>query len=209
VLHKTIVVGPLQCNCVVLGCEKTKEAILIDPGDEAQKILREVGNEELRIKYILHTHAHFDHIGATERIKKATKAPACLHKSDTRLYENLPMQGRFFGFEFETPTPIEKFLEDEEILTFGEYKLQVLHTPGHSPGSICFKLLGGSEVLFSGDTLFKQSIGRTDLWGGDYDQIMKSLRERILTLDGDTHVYPGHGPDTRLGDEKKTNPFLL
>ena len=133
-IQKKIVVGPLQCNCVILGCEKTREAIVIDPGDEAELILSEIKALDLKPKYILHTHAHFDHVAATGRINSVLGVPPCLHKDDEMLYNNLPTQGQLFGMKFPPPPPIEKFLEDEEILSFGEHRFQILHTPGHSPG---------------------------------------------------------------------------
>lgn len=198
----------MQCNCVLLGCEKTKEAILIDPGDESERILQWLEETDLKVQYILHTHAHFDHIGGTKGVRTKIVAPTCLHKDDLPLYTNLPMQGKFFGREFGHAPAIEKFLTDDEILTFGEYRLQVLHTPGHSPGSVSFRLLGGDEAVFSGDTLFHRGIGRSDLWGGDPDQLIQSIQQRLLVLDGDTQVHPGHGPSTRIGEEKRSNPFL-
>jgi hydroxyacylglutathione hydrolase len=208
VIHQTIVVGPLQCNCVLLGCEKTKEAVLIDPGDEGPRIVEEVQKNGLTVKYVLHTHAHFDHIAGTADVKASLNPTLCLHKDDLQLYENLPMQGQFFGMKFGAAPEIDKFVQDEEEVIFGEHKLQVIHTPGHSPGSICLKLLGAEEILFSGDTLFRQSIGRSDLWGGDYSKLIRSIKSRLLVLEGDTRVYPGHGPATRIGEEKTKNPFL-
>ncbi|MBI4404848.1 MAG: MBL fold metallo-hydrolase, partial [Deltaproteobacteria bacterium] len=193
---------------VILGCKQTKEALVIDPGDEAAKILSEIDKENLKVKYIIHTHAHFDHIGGTGEIHKKLAVPTCLHKSDLPLYENLPNQGSSFGMSFDSAPPIEKFLQDEEILEFGNHKLQVLHTPGHSPGSICFKLMGGPEYLFSGDTLFKESIGRSDFWGGDHHTLIQSIKNRLLVFSSETKVFPGHGPATEIGHEKKHNPFL-
>lgn len=207
-IHKTIVVGPLQCNCVLLGCEKTREAVLIDPGDEPRKIVQLVRDLGLNVKYLLHTHAHFDHIGGTKGVKKEMESTVCLHKEDELIYNNLPMQGQMFGMQFESAPAIEKFLEDEEILSFGEHRLQVLHTPGHSPGSVCLKLLDGDESVFSGDTLFRESIGRADLWGGDYQKLLTSIRNRLFVLNGEIQVFPGHGPSTKIDHEKKNNPFF-
>ncbi|NBT58493.1 MBL fold metallo-hydrolase [bacterium] len=207
-IHKTFPVGPLQCNCSILACERTLEAIVIDPGDEPQKILQHLTQLGVKVKYLLHTHAHFDHIGATKDIKAQTSASVCLHKADQFIYEMLPMQGKMFGFQFETAPPVEKYLEDEEILQFGDHGIQVIHTPGHSPGGVCFKLTAGDETLFSGDTLFKQSIGRTDLWGGNYEELIASIKNRLLVLNDDIGVFPGHGPSTLIGQEKRTNPFL-
>lgn len=208
-IQKTVVVGPLQCNCTLLACEDTKEGILIDPGDEPEKILREVEASGIKVKYLLHTHAHFDHIGGTKGVKEKTSALVCLHRADEFIYKMLPVQGKMFGMSFEAAPDVEKFLEDEETLNFGHHRLQVIHTPGHSPGGVCFKLLGGDEPVFSGDSLFYGSVGRTDLWGGNTDTLIHSIKNRLLTLDDDTEVYPGHGPKTLIGKEKRSNPFLV
>lgn len=207
-IHNTFSVGPLQCNCSILACERTLEAVLIDPGDEPQKIIQHLSELGVKVKYLLHTHAHFDHIGATKELKASTLATVCLHQGDQSIYEMLPVQGKMFGFQFDPAPPIEKFLEDEEILRFGDHGIQVIHTPGHSPGGICFKLTGGDETLFSGDTLFQGSVGRTDLWGGNYDQLILSIKQRLMVLNDEIEVFPGHGPTTLIGKEKRNNPFL-
>lgn len=209
IIHRLLPVGPLQCNCSILACAATREAVVIDPGDEAEKIVSRLSEEGLRVKYLLHTHAHFDHVGGTGGVRKACGAPVCLHEGDRELYANVPLQARLFGMTAEEPPPVEKWLEDGERLAFGDYSVETLHTPGHSPGSVCFRVWGnGEELLFSGDTLFQRSIGRTDLWGGSLDQLLQSVRRRLWTLDDDTPVYPGHGPATRIGEEKAENPFL-
>jgi len=207
-IHEIAVVGPLQCNCALLACPKTLEAVLIDPGDEPQKIIQKVEARGVKVKYLLHTHAHFDHIGATGALKEKLGAQPCLHPADEQIYTNLPLQGKLFGMQFGEAPPIEKFFEDEEELVFGEQKLKVIHTPGHSPGGVCFQLVGGNERVFSGDTLFNRSIGRSDLWGGDEKQLVKSIRDRLLVLQDDTEVFPGHGPKTLIGLERHSNPFL-
>lgn len=208
-LQEKLVVGPLQCNCVILGCSETREAVVIDPGDEGEKITERITRAGLIVKYLLHTHAHFDHIGATKTLKTRTGATVCLHRKDDFIYKMLPMQGIMFGLRrFGMAPSVEKFLEDEEILEFGKHRLQVMHTPGHSPGSVCFKLLTDDEAVYSGDTLFQQSIGRADLWGGDADLLIRSIKHRLFTLDDDLAVHPGHGPSTKMGIEKRTNPFI-
>jgi len=208
-IHQTIVVGPLECNCALLACEKTKEAIIIDPGEQADKIIAAVEKAGLSVKYLVHTHAHFDHIGGTKGVREVLPAAICLHRADEQIYQNLPLQGKMFGFAFDAAPPVEKWIEDEETLLFGECRATVIHTPGHSPGSICLRVRDEKEEkLFSGDTLFQMSIGRSDLWGGDQSQLLKSVRERIFTLDGEMPVYPGHGASTRIGDEKLHNPFF-
>jgi glyoxylase-like metal-dependent hydrolase (beta-lactamase superfamily II) len=210
-IHRVLPVGPLQCNCQLVACPRTKEAVLVDPGDEAEAILALVAKEGVTVKYLLHTHAHFDHCGATGAVKTATGAVTCLHDGDRMLYENLPMQGRMFGMHFSHAPALDKTLEDGEPLRFGDCTLEVLHTPGHSPGSVCFRFRGTASDdawLASGDTLFQGSIGRADLWGGNGRQLLKSIRERLFVLEDDLPVYPGHGGDTRIGVEKRTNPFF-
>jgi hydroxyacylglutathione hydrolase len=207
VIHKTVVVGPLQCNCAVLVCPKTLEAVVIDPGDEPEKIIRNL-DPGIRVKYLLHTHAHFDHIGGTEGVKAVTQGVVCLHQEDEMIYKNLPMQGRMFGMTFSEAPAIEKYIVDNEELNFGEQTLEVIHTPGHSPGSVCFRLKGIEEKVFSGDTLFRQSVGRSDLWGGDHSLLIRSIKSRLMVLDEEIRVFPGHGPATRIGEEKRKNPFL-
>lgn len=219
-LRKKIVVGPFQCNCHILACPVSGEALVIDPGDELEKILQEISvlktasGEDIKVKALLHTHAHLDHIGGTRRIKEILKVPQIfLHQQDHDLYQNLRMQGQFFGFDFEDPCAVDRFFQDEEIFQFGNLKIKALHTPGHSPGSVSFCLKEDSqfqipETVFSGDTLFERSIGRTDLWGGDQELLLKSIRQRLFTLDDDIPVCPGHGPDTQIGLEKRENPFF-
>lgn len=207
-IQKTFVVGPLQCNCTLLACEKTREGVLIDPGDEAPRLISELQKTGVTIKYLLHTHAHFDHIGATGSLKAHTGAQICLHQADQFIYEMLPVQGQMFGMTFQAAPPVDHFVKDEEVLRFGEHSLEVIHTPGHSPGGICFKLTSGEESVFSGDTLFQGSIGRTDLWGGDYELLIGSIKRRLMVLNDDILVIPGHGPQTVIGKEKRTNPFL-
>lgn len=209
-IQKTLVVGPFQCNCMLFACEKTKEAILVDPGDEPNRILEEIGFSGFKIKYLLHTHGHLDHIAGTAKVREKVQAPVCVHKDDHFIFQQLPMQGRLFGLEYEPAPLVEHFLVDSERLRFGEMELEVLHTPGHSPGSVCFRLIdNGSETLLSGDTLFKQSVGRSDLWGGDHHTLVKSIKERLFVLDDDLQVFPGHGPSTTIGLERRTNPFLI
>jgi glyoxylase-like metal-dependent hydrolase (beta-lactamase superfamily II) len=219
---KKIVVGPFQCNCHVLACDETGETLVIDPGDEPQKILQVLKTEKtsfgipLKVKALFHTHAHLDHIGGTRGVYEGLtteKPKLMLHKGDDPLYKSLKVQGEMFGFEYQDPISVSHFIEHEEVINLGKLKFTVVHTPGHSPGSVCLRLHEDSvaqsqEKVFSGDTLFQSSVGRTDLWGGNMDTLVKSIKERILTLDGDTCVCPGHGADTRVGIEKRENPFL-
>jgi glyoxylase-like metal-dependent hydrolase (beta-lactamase superfamily II) len=207
-LITTFPVGPLQCNCSVIACPETKEAIIVDPGGDADKIMEFVKANNLTVKYLIHTHAHFDHILATGDIKNATGAKICLHEKDKFLYDNLQGQGMLFGFKAKKPTAIDHYLSDEEIIEIGKVKTKVLHTPGHTPGSLCFTVADKESTVFAGDTLFNGSIGRTDLPGGSFDTIIKSIKNRLFALDDSTEVVPGHGDSTNIWREKKYNPFV-
>ena len=207
-LVETFPVGPLGCNCAVIADPETKEAVVLDPGDEPDRILEALRRNGLRVVALLHTHAHFDHVGVTARMKKETGAPILLHEEDLPIYARLPEQGRLFGFHFEAPEPVDRTLSDGDRIPCGGGFLEVLHTPGHTPGSVCLRLSGGSPVLFSGDTLFRRSIGRTDLPGGSTPQILSSIETKLLTLPGDLAVLPGHGEPTTIAEESRLNPFL-
>lgn len=207
-IFERIVVGPFQCNCVILGCAKTKEAVVIDPGDEGERIAEKIRQRGLTPKWYLHTHAHLDHIGGTKHLCTQWDCPPTLHKADQFIYDQLPMQGKMFGLELESAPPVRKFVEDGEKISFGGFSLEVIHTPGHSPGGVCYRLLGSHDQVFSGDTLFQGSIGRTDLWGGDTELLLRSIRERLFTLEDELPVHPGHGPSSKIGIEKRTNPFF-
>jgi len=208
VLVETFPVGPLGCNCAVVADPATKEAIVLDPGDEPERILDALSRSGLRAVALVHTHAHFDHVGVTARMKKETGAPILLHEGDLPIYRRLPDQGRLFGFHFETPEAVDRFLAEGDRIACGGGFLEVLHTPGHTPGSVCFRLGGESPILFSGDTLFRRSIGRTDLWGGSTPQILSSIEAKLLTLPGDLAVLPGHGEPTTIAEEARLNPFV-
>ncbi|MBF0491812.1 MAG: MBL fold metallo-hydrolase [Deltaproteobacteria bacterium] len=208
-----IPVGPFQCNCIILGDPQTKEAIVIDPGDEVEAILDRVKKHGLCVKNILHTHTHIDHIGGTTALQKATNARVMLHKADLPLYEKMDMQGRFLGLppsKIQTPVAPDEFLKEGQQIEAGNIRGTVLHTPGHTPGSCGFYFphLDQKGILFPGDTLFAGSIGRTDLWQGDYDQEIQSIKKKYLILPDQTIVVPGHGPNTNIGQEKQSNPFL-
>jgi glyoxylase-like metal-dependent hydrolase (beta-lactamase superfamily II) len=206
-------VGALGCNCSVVVCPDTKEALVIDPGDDAPLVLEALAAEGARAVRIVHTHAHFDHVMGTREVAAATGAETLIQAGDRWLYDNVPMQAAMFGLWRPTdlpPPPPSRELAGDEALAFGRREARALHTPGHTPGSLSFFLerAGETPVLFSGDTLFRRSIGRTDLWGGDGAAILRSIRERLLTLPDDTIVVPGHGPDTTIGAERASNPFL-
>ena len=203
---ETFPVGMLECNCTILGSEQTREAIIIDPGDDVPAIIARLERHKLTAKYIIATHGHIDHVGGFKEIKEATAAPVYLHERDLFLYEALPMQARLLGITPPDATEIDDHLSEGDELGCGEIKVKVYHTPGHTPGSICFHQDEGS--LFAGDTLFLGSIGRTDLWGGSLSEIMDSLKGKLMTLPEETVVIPGHGPATTIGQEKQFNPFL-
>lgn len=211
-IHEVLVVGALQCNCSILGDEETREAIVIDPGDEVDRILAILKKHNLKVKYILNTHAHFDHVGNCCELKEATGAEIWLHKADLSIYESAPRQAALFAMYGVKPirmTAVDQFMRDADGVRVGKIAAHVIHTPGHTPGSLSLRVPGSArEVLFAGDTLFNGSIGRTDLPGGDFRQILKSIKDRLFTFDDDTEVWPGHGPKTTIGWERRTNPFL-
>jgi glyoxylase-like metal-dependent hydrolase (beta-lactamase superfamily II) len=208
-LLETFPVGDFQCNCSVLGCPDTKEAMVIDPGGEPERILDVVRHYDLTVRWVVHTHAHLDHIASTRDVKEAAGGTIALHKDDLFLYDGFEMQAAMFRWKVRPVLPVEHFLSDGETLTFGHREARVLHTPGHTPGSCCFQLdAAGRPMLFAGDTLFMRSVGRTDLPGGDFNTIERSIRERLYTLDPDTRVVCGHGPSTTIGDERRANPFV-
>lgn len=208
---ETFPVYPLGCNCSIVSCTDTKEAIVIDPGGDEDKIFAYLKNKGLSVKYIIHTHAHFDHCLGTKPV--ADHYANCkigLHKDDLDLYKNIHAQCKLFGVNFTGEIrDIDFHLEDNLILNAGKINLEVLHTPGHSPGSVCFSLQSTEKpILFSGDTLFAGGIGRTDLWGGNYETIIHSIQNRLLTLEEETLVIPGHGSNSVIYNEKKYNPYL-
>jgi hydroxyacylglutathione hydrolase len=206
---ETFTVGPLQCNCVILGDERSGSAIVVDPGDEVERIVAALQRRGLRAVAIVATHAHIDHVGALADLKKQTGAPARLHEADVPLYEELALQAQWLGIEPPSMTTIDAGLDESTGIAFGTSKLDVLHTPGHSPGSVSFILPSEVPMLLSGDSLFAGSIGRTDLWGGSFDELMSSIRKKLMTLPDETTVLPGHGPKTTIGEERRSNPFLI
>ena len=203
-----LVVSPFQSNCWVFGCRETREGVVIDPGDEAERILESVRTHELTIKYLIHTHGHLDHVGATAAVQRETGGSILIHEADQIMLDNLPAQAALFGGDDPEIPDIDKYIKEGDRIAFGRYVLTVLETPGHSPGGVCIKIEGNEHGVFAGDTLFQNSIGRTDLWGGSYEQLLDSIRDQLLPLDDDTPVYPGHGPQTTIGAEKRNNPFL-
>jgi hydroxyacylglutathione hydrolase len=260
-IHITIPVGMLQCNCSIIGDPVTREALVIDPGDEVNRILDLLGRHKLTVKAIVSTHAHIDHVGGLSKLHQYTGAPVLMHRDDLPLYQAMDMQASFLGVHPPELAEIDQLLKEGDSLRWGSFEAQVIHTPGHTPGSVSLYLphdagkikiaagpkritvknAAGEEIaiadllketlhlddsaemdvpeesekvvphapqLFSGDTLFAGSIGRTDLWGGSMEQIMASLRTKLMHLPDDTIVYPGHGPVTTIGNERHLNPFL-
>ncbi|HEV8242898.1 MAG TPA: MBL fold metallo-hydrolase [Nitrospirales bacterium] len=206
-IFRSFAVPPLDCNCSIIGDPVTKQAIVVDPGGDSARILKELQEFDLTVAYIVHTHAHFDHFLASGEMKRATGAPLWLHKADKILWENLEMQCQVFGVPYAPAPPPDRWLKDDEELTLGEVKGLALHTPGHTPGSMCFHF-PATHLVIAGDTLFRGSIGRTDLWGGDAQAIEQSIKERLYRLDESTRVITGHGPETRIGDELRYNLYV-
>jgi glyoxylase-like metal-dependent hydrolase (beta-lactamase superfamily II) len=214
-IHISIPVGMLQCNCSIIGDLVTREALVLDPGDEVSRILELLGRHKLTVKAIVSTHAHIDHVGGLSKLHKYTGAPVMMHREDLPLYQAMDMQAAFLGVVPPEVTEVHQMLADGDALQWGALEAQVIHTPGHTPGSVSLympfdagKVTLATPQLFAGDTLFAGSIGRTDLWGGSMEDILKSLKGKLMELPDETIVHPGHGPRTTIGEERHTNPFL-
>jgi len=204
---ETIPVGPLKCNCTILADRVSRKAILIDPGGDAEILLERLVKLDIQVDKIIHTHAHFDHFLASGKMKKVTGAKLALHREDLFLWDMLEDQCQIFGIPFEPSPPPDHWLEHEEEIDLNQVKGKALHTPGHTPGSMCF-LFESHKLLIAGDTLFQGSIGRTDLWGGDFKKIEKSIQEKLYTLDEEISVITGHGDSTSIGREMRENSFV-
>lgn len=209
-LRETFAAGPFQCNCTILACGDSKDAIVIDPGGELEHIAEIVAHYDLRVTAIVHTHAHLDHIYGTREVQAAHGGEIGLHRDDAFLYDGAAAQAAMFGWTVKPMAPVARWLEHGDTVALGRREVAVIHTPGHTPGSICFEVADpdAGRVVFAGDTLFRRSVGRTDLPGGDRRQLETSIRERLYTRDLDALVVPGHGPTTTLGDEARANPFV-
>jgi glyoxylase-like metal-dependent hydrolase (beta-lactamase superfamily II) len=204
-----LTVGPFQSNCYIVSCTETREAVIFDAGDEAARILDTVRSLGVRVQLIVNTHAHIDHVSALPEVAEELGVPVLMHRNEVPIYEIVPAQAAMFGVEAPGQVAIDRYVEDGDELRFGSVRGEFLLTPGHSPGSVCIHFAAASPPrLIAGDVLFRGSIGRTDLPGGDYDTIMRTLATRFIPLPGETVVYPGHGPATTIGEEKRTNPFL-
>lgn len=198
-------VGPLQVNCFVVACQRTREAMVIDPGEDGPRILQLAESNGYQVKKIVNTHGHFDHIGANQPVKEATGAVLMMHEADLPLLQNARNHAQAYGLTVSPSPDPDKFLNEGDVFSVGEQSFSIFHVPGHSPGSIC--LLSDGH-LFVGDVLFAGSVGRTDLPGGDFDALIEGVREKLFRLPADTIVHPGHGPDTTIGREKQMNPFV-
>lgn len=222
-IHEILPVGLLQCNCHVLGDPETHEALVVDPGDQVEDILQIVLRHGLTVKALVSTHAHIDHVGGLKAMRDSTGAPVLMHPEDLELFKHLDVQAAWIGMRPPDPVNVDSLLKDGDSLQWGRFRAHVLHTPGHSPGSICLHIPSGQSATMSlsdfegeietdrvlaGDTLFAGTIGRTDLWGGSPEMILRSIQSRLLVLPENARIYPGHGPPTTLGREKETNPFL-
>jgi glyoxylase-like metal-dependent hydrolase (beta-lactamase superfamily II) len=204
VIIEQLPLGPLQTNCFIIGCEDTKEAAVIDPGDEGDKILMTLAKKALTVKMIINTHGHFDHVGANRRLKEVTGAALVIHREDTSMLNQSSASASAWGIRAEDSPAPDKEVEEGDRLDFGKISLSVIHTPGHTRGGIS---IYGHGSVFVGDTLFAGSIGRTDFPGGDFDTLIRSIQQKLFVLPDDTKVYPGHMGLTTIGAEKRNNPF--
>ena len=202
---KTLALGPIMANCFILGCEETREAAVIDPGDEPDRILLALAESGLTNQLIINTHGHFDHVGANKRLQEVTGAPILIHPLDAPMLNQLADSAAAWGMSAENSPPPERELQDGDEVIFGQVSLKVMHTPGHTPGGVS---LHTDREVFVGDTLFAGSIGRTDFPGGSFEILKNSIQQKLFALSDDFEVYTGHGPTTTIGAEKQTNPFV-
>jgi glyoxylase-like metal-dependent hydrolase (beta-lactamase superfamily II) len=210
VLHvETLAVGPLGCNCSIVADKEAKRAIVVDPGGHYAHIRARLESLGVTVAAIVHTHTHIDHVGCTAELQRDSGAAASIHEGDRFLYDLLPVQAQMLGTELPVVADMDGGLVDGKSLRAGAIEMAVVHTPGHTPGSCCFVVNDGARTrVFAGDTLFRGSIGRTDLWGGDQGAILRSIQSKLLSLPDDAVVVAGHGPSTTIGDERARNPFL-
>jgi len=202
---KTLPVGPIMANCFIVGCKETLETAVIDPGDEADKILQLVADLDLNVKTIINTHGHFDHVSANKGIHTATNAPILIHALDAPMLEQISASAANWGLSAEDSPLPERTIAHGDTISFGQITLKVMHTPGHTPGGVSLFTDGH---VFVGDTLFAGSIGRTDFPGGDFATLKSSIQDKLFALGDDVRVYTGHGPETTIGHEKQHNPFV-
>ena len=211
IIHQ-MALGPIQANCFILGCEQTRQAVVIDPGDDSDRILTRLAGDGLTVAHIVNTHGHFDHVGANKRLKEVTGADILIHRADAAMLSQLSATAAAWGLAAENSPPADRLLEDGDRIVFGTHELKVLHTPGHTPGGIClyteYEQAGTpKKAVFVGDTLFAGSIGRTDFPGGSFDTLISSIRNQLFNLADEVAVYPGHMGTTTIGGERRSNPF--
>ena len=202
---KTLPVGPIMANCFIVGCQETLQAAIIDPGDEADRILQTVADTNLEVTHIINTHGHFDHVSANKNVHAATKAPILIHAMDAPMLAKIAASAANWGLSAEDSPPPDRNIDDGDTIRVGNLTLNVLHTPGHTPGGVS---LFSDGNVFLGDTLFAGSIGRTDFPGGDFETLKSSIQNKLFTLADNVRVYTGHGPETTIGHERQTNPFV-
>ena len=206
-IFDVMVVGPLSVNGFILGCDETREGVVVDPGGDVESIIQAVSRHDLAIRYIINTHGHFDHVGGNRQAVEAFRASLLIHQADAPMLDRVADVGRMYGIQSENSPPADGFLVEGMEIEFGACRMKVLHTPGHTPGGCCLYLAQENKVI-TGDTLFADSIGRTDLPGGSHDQLLESIRGKLFTLPDDVSAYPGHGPETSIGHEKRHNPYF-
>lgn len=208
-LRETFAAGAFQCNCTILACGDSKNAVVIDPGGEVERIRQICEHYDLTVVAVIHTHAHLDHIHCTRDVVEEHGGDICLHRDDLFLYDGIATQAAMFGWKVRDVLPVARFIEDGDSIDFGNKSALVVHTPGHTPGSVCFEIRDGRQTyLFAGDTLFRRSVGRTDLPGGDAPTLLASIKDKLYTRAPDALVIPGHGPTTTIEEEAARNPFV-
>jgi len=206
-IFETIIVGPLEVNCFILGCEESKDGVVVDAGGDPDKIIAAVTRLGLRIPCVINTHGHFDHVGGNRKVVEHTGAELLVHEGDVRYLSRAAEVAVKYGLTTENSPQPDRFLEDGMILSFGNYRIEVIHTPGHTPGGCCLYLASEGKVI-TGDTLFADGVGRTDFPGGSHKDLIDSIRTRLLALPDETRVYPGHGPSSTIGHERRYNPYI-
>lgn len=206
-IFDVVVVGPLSVNCFILGCEETREGVVVDPGGDVERIIQAVRRHGLTIRYIINTHGHFDHVGGNREAVATFKAPLLIHQDDAHLLGLVAEVGRMYGIQGENSPAADGFLTDGMEIEFGTHRMKVLHTPGHTQGGCCLYMAEENKII-TGDTLFADSIGRSDLPGGSHDQLLASIQAKLFTLPDAVAAYPGHGPETSIGHEKRHNPYF-
>jgi len=206
-IFDVIVVGPLGVNCFIVGCEETKQAVVVDPGGDTDKILTRIQEHGLKVAAVINTHGHFDHVGGNRKIVEVTGAPLWIHAADAPMLGRVAQVSSMYGLAGENSPDADYFLNDGMLIPFGNLFVKVIHTPGHTPGGCCL-YLEPQQTIITGDTLFADGVGRTDLPGGSYEQLVTSIRTRLFVLPDQVVAWPGHGPSTTIGHEKHHNPYL-